>query len=437
MQSLFQDHLRTRQECAAGILEATGFDALILDAGRAFGYHADDQHAPFKTTPHFAHWTPLGGEGHLLLVRPGERPLLLRVAPEDYWYEQAPLGSPFWAEGFDVVEVADVSEAWDALPACGRVAYVGDAPANASAQGLEQAQIQPSGVLSRLDWDRSFKTPYEVACLEEASVRGTCGHVAARACFEAGGSELDVHHAFVAAVGCTESDLPYPTIVGLNEKGAILHYTGKRTRKDGDVLLIDAGARHLGYCSDITRTWTRTSADETFAALAQGMDEMQQGLCADVAPGVDYGDIHAAAHAGVAQLLSGAGVLRVAADEALERGLSAPFFPHGVGHFLGLQVHDVAGHQAGPEGGSVPPPSAHPFLRTTRTIEPGMVFTIEPGLYFIEMLLRPFRAGSDADAFDWTLIDRLTPFGGIRVEDNILVTEDAGRNLTREAFSAG
>jgi Xaa-Pro dipeptidase len=103
-----------------------------------------------------------------------------------------------------------------------------------------------------------------------------------------------------------------------------------------------------------------------------------------------------------------------------------------VGHHLGIQVHDVAGHQSDPGGTPAPPPKEHPYLRNTRTIEAGHVFTIEPGLYFIPMLLRRFRSGPDAQAFDWARIDALTPFGGVRVEDNVLVTPAGPRNLTRE-----
>jgi Xaa-Pro dipeptidase len=124
-------------------------------------------------------------------------------------------------------------------------------------------------------------------------------------------------------------------------------------------------------------------------------------------------------------------LIGVRGDDAVEAGLTAPFFPHGLGHFLGIQVHDVGGRQKAPEGGVVPPPRQYPYLRTTRTIEEGHVFTIEPGLYFIEMLLRPHRSGPKAGLFDWKLVDQLAGHGGIRIEDNILVTKSGGRNLTR------
>jgi Xaa-Pro dipeptidase len=118
----------------------------------------------------------------------------------------------------------------------------------------------------------------------------------------------------------------------------------------------------------------------------------------------------------------------------VEQKLVKPFFPQGLGHHLGIQVHDVAGKQLNADGTPAPQPPEHPFLRTTRMIEEGHVFTVEPGLYFIEMLLRPFRAGEHKDKFNWTLIDELAPLGGIRIEDNVLVTADGHRNLTRAAL---
>ena len=144
-----------------------------------------------------------------------------------------------------------------------------------------------------------------------------------------------------------------------------------------------------------------------------------------------YLDLHVRAHVLIGDLLHRAGILKVSGEAAVAKGLTRPFFPHGLGHFLGIQVHDVAGRQADREGTLAPPPAEYPALRTTRTIEAGMLFTIEPGLYFIPMLLEAHREGANRADVDWDLVDRLTPFGGIRVEDDVWVGEDGVRNLTR------
>lgn len=427
----YSAHVAQRRARAEAALAAAGYDSMVISSGVPFTHYADDMDAPFHSVPHFAHWVPLDGPHHLLHVRPGAKPKLVRFAPEDYWYEQLPLGDVFWRGQFDLVEVPDASKSWSEISRQGRVAYLGDETAKARAAGIAEADINPAGLLARLDWDRAYKTDYEVAAMEVAESLGARGHLAALAAFERGASEIAIHHEYLAAVGCTEEQLPYHTIIALDHKGATLHYTGKRSVGDGRVLLIDCGAEYLGYASDITRTWTRKGCDPLFRDLVIGVDGLQKRLCDLVRPGIEYLELHAAAHAWIADLLADIGVLRRRGAEAVELGLTRPFFPHGLGHFLGIQVHDVGGRQASPEGGLKPPPPAYPFLRTTRRVEAAQVFTIEPGVYFIEMLLRPFRSGALAAHFDWPLIDRLTPFGGVRIEDNVLVTADGHRNLTR------
>ncbi|MBK8179813.1 MAG: Xaa-Pro dipeptidase [Planctomycetes bacterium] len=424
-------HVAERQRRAEAVLAAAGYDGYVVSSGKPFTHYADDMDAPFHSVPHFAHWLPLDGPHHLLHVRTGKRAQVVRYAPEDYWYEQLALGDVFWRAHFELSEVPEASKAWSVLKLAGRTAYLGDEPELARAAGIREQDINPAGLIARLDWERAYKTDYEVACLEVAEAAGARGHLAALAAFERGASELAIHHEYLAAVGCTEEQLPYHTIIALDHKGATLHYTGKRGGEGGRVLLIDCGAEYLGYGSDITRTWTRKGCDATFRDLVKGVDQLQQRLCARVKPGIDYLELHVAAHDEIANLLHELGVLRLGGREAVELGLTRPFFPHGLGHFLGIQVHDVGGRQKAPEGGLVPPPAAYPFLRTTRRVEERQVFTIEPGVYFIEMLLRAHRQGASAQHFDWALIDRLTPFGGVRVEDDVLVIADGHRNLTR------
>jgi Xaa-Pro dipeptidase len=430
--TLFAQHVERLQTETEQALADTGFRSLVLSSGAPFTYFADDRDAPFEPVPHFAHWCPLGGPHHLLHVVPGRKPHLVRHAPEDYWYEQGGLTDPFWLGAFHFEEAGSVDAVWKALGRPMGAAYVGSEAERAVAAGLAP---NPTALASRLDWVRSYKDDYEVRSVEEATVLGARGHRTAREAFAAGASELEIHQAYVRAVGCTDAELPYSTIVALDEKGATLHYESKRAVRGGRVLLLDAGAHVRRYACDITRTTTGPGCDARFAEIVHGVDALEQELAAATTPGRPYLDVHMDAHRGVARILCGLGILRVSPEEAFSRGLTHPFFPHGIGHHLGIQVHDVAGRQADPAGTPAPPPKEHPYLRNTRPIEPRHLFTIEPGIYFIPMLLRPFRTGEHAAAFDWDAIDALTPLGGVRVEDNVLVTASGPRNLTRERLA--
>ncbi len=431
LSQLFRDHVAKMAKTAARALSETGYDALVLGAGSQMVYYADDMEPPFRSNPHFASWAPMRGPHHAVVVKPGKKPRLIRWAPKDYWYERAPFAQDFWTGEFEFDEADSAEGVMAKIGPLGKTAFVGDDEERATALGLT---VNPTDVVKRLDWDRAIKTAYEVECLSRASVAGAAGHTAARDAFLEGKSELAIHHAFLEGACASEDLLPYPTIVCLDEKAAILHYHAKRSTGSGRVLLLDAGASYLGYGCDITRTSVAPAADARFKILAEGLDALQLRLCAMVKPGTSYVEIHLAAHRAIGLLLIEQGVLWCAIEEAIEKRYTSAFFPHGVGHHLGIQVHDIGGHQKAREGGVLPPPDAHPYLRNTRIMEVGHVFTIEPGIYFVEMLLEPQRTGGSKAAFNWDLIDQLAPFGGIRVEDNVVVTASGHRNLTREVL---
>ena len=332
--TLFQAHIDERQRSTAQALADTAFEALVISSGKVYTHFADDQDAPFHPTPHFAHWCPVAGPHHLLVLCQGRRPRLIRFAPEDFWYEQAPLGNPFWASAFDIEEVGSVEDAWKALGALPRAAYIGNETDRAEAAGLA---LNPTLLTAHLDWHRTTKSPYEVACIEEATVIAARGHQAAREAFLAGGSELEIHYTYIQAAGLVDHEMPYGSIVGLNEKGAILHYEGKRADvRNGQVLLIDAGAQVRRYAADITRTVAAPHCHPTFQSLVQGMERVELALCDQVKPGLAYGDLHHQGHLLIADLLQAQGILKAGPEEALEKGLSRPFFPHGLGHHHGL-----------------------------------------------------------------------------------------------------
>lgn len=429
---LFRDHVNKVTDSVSRTLSETKYDTLVLGAGSQMVYYADDMEPPFRSNPHFAGVAPLKGPHHAIVMKPGMKPRLIRWAPKDYWYERAPFAQDFWTGEFDLDEADTADGVIAKIGQVGKAVFVGDDETRARAAGFT---ANPPEVVKRLDWDRATKSAYEIECLSRASAAGARGHLAAKDAFLMGESELGIHHAFLRGAGASEDILPYPTIVCLDEKAAILHYHAKRATGSGRVLLLDAGASHLGYGCDITRTSVSPAADAKFASLAEDLDTLQLRLCAMTKAGTSYVEIHLAAHREIGLLLIQHGVLKCSIEEALSRRYTSVFFPHGVGHHLGIQVHDIGGHQKAREGGVLPPPADHPYLRNTRVMEVGHVFTIEPGIYFVPMLLEPHRVGPGSGAFNWELIDALAPHGGIRVEDNVVVTASGHRNLTREVLA--
>jgi Xaa-Pro dipeptidase len=292
-------------------------------------------------------------------------------------------------------------------------------------------------VVAYLEYHRAYKTPYEIGMMRTATARGVRAHRAAERAFRAGASEFGIHLAYCQAAGQDAAELPYGNIIALNEHGAVLHYTDRDRVPPKAVrsFLIDAGASHHGYACDITRTYASDGHD-AFRALVDAVDAAQLRMCDQVRAGFDYRQLHLDAHFALATILRDFDLVTVTPEVAVETGVSSAFFPHGIGHGIGLQVHDVAGFAESDGGGSIGRPEGHPYLRLTRVLEPGMVVTIEPGIYFIDMLLDELKDKGLGPSVNWEQVERFKPYGGIRIEDDVVCTEGAPRNLTREGFAA-
>jgi Xaa-Pro dipeptidase len=436
---LYPDHLTALMERADAALSRGGFDHLVIPSGSLHYQLFDDRDYPYAANPQFKAWLPLTrNPGSWLVYTPGSKPRLVYLQPFDYWHvvPQAPNG--YWVGHFDIVVIRTPEEALQHLPALdksaasARCAILGEAQ---SALG-DYAPNNPTAVIDYLEYHRAFKTPYEIAMMREATRRGVRGHRAAERAFRAGASEFGIHLAYCQAAGQDANDLPYGNIVALNEHGAVLHYTelGRVPPKPVRSFLIDAGGSHGGYACDITRTYSADAGDE-FQSLIDAVDVAQQAMCAQVRAGFDYKQLHLDAHLALAGILADFGIIKVSPEAAVSSGVSSAFFPHGIGHGIGLQVHDVAGFAASDAGGTIPKPEGHPYLRLTRVLEPGMVVTIEPGLYFIDMLLDKLKQDGKGDAVDWARVDAFRPYGGIRIEDDVACTDGAPVNLTRDGFA--
>ena len=436
LDELFPRHLAIICERSARALDATGYDSLLVHSGVAPGAFLDDQSYPYRTHPPFKIWAPLtDAPDCFVFYRPGAAPRLLFCSPEDYWHKPAKLPQARWLHEFDVRLVGSRQASRGELPAdLSRTAFVGEPLPELLSWGV--GAINPEHLLAQLHFDRAAKTAYELECLREASLIGARGQLAAQHAFLAGKSEYDIHLAYLAACGLRELETPYNAIIALNAGAAVLHYQvlERRPPSESLSLLIDAGGAYRGYASDITRTFVRDSGD--FAALVSSMDVLQQKLCAAVRAGVDWREIHLLSYRLIGGLLVEADIVRSSVDTAVDSGLVSIFYPHGIGHLLGLQVHDVAGTQRAAAGGEIPRPEGHPYLRLTRVLQEGWVVTMEPGLYFIEPLLTAARSNGQGRHVNWNRVEDLRRFGGVRIEDNLAATASGCENLTRDAFAA-
>jgi len=432
--ALHERHLEIWERRVAGALAGTGADGLAVCAGSLLTPERDDLPYPFRPEPYFKVWAPLTAHpGCWLRLVPGQRPRLVLLQEADFWHAPAPDPEGFWVANLEIVYARTPADARKLIGPTQRLAALGP---STDPEGF--ASVNDACILSRLDYHRAIKTDYEAVCIALANGRAARGHEALREAARGHVSEFELQQLFCRATQQAENELPYPSIIALNERAAILHYQHQERIAPAQLrtCLVDAGATCNGYAADVTRTWVgRAGTDGDFAALRDAMEALQSAICAQALPGMDFVELNERAHRKLAELLEQSALISCTAEEAYARGITRSFLPHGLGHLLGLQVHDRGGRQIDPDGAQRPAPAAHPFLRLTRRLEAGFVVTIDPGLYFIPALLAQLAASPEGRMIDWAVVERFLPYGGIRVEDDVLVTEKGTVNLTRDAFN--
>lgn len=430
----YANHIATVQGRFDEALEATGFDSVLIYSGQPAIAFLDDNPYPFRVNPMFKYWLPVtDSPKSFVFYQPGHKPRVYLFKARDFWHAPVDIDTAEWQEHVELKVVDNLAQVRSDLgDALSRAAFIGEQYEPVTS--WELSARNPQTLIDYIHYQRSHKTEYELACLRKANQMAARGHNAARDAFHAGASELEIQHAYLGAMKAREQEVPYNSIIALNEHSAILHYDvyERSAPAESRSFLIDAGALYKGYCADITRTY---SARKTgfYQELVAAVDNAEQAIIAAIKPGMSYYDLHVEMHHKIAQILVDFNFFKITAEEVYERGYTNAFFPHGLGHYIGLQVHDVGGFLKSPDGDSFQRSARHPFLRLLRDIEPGQVFTIEPGLYVVDQLLEAFDGNDD---FNWTRIAELRPYGGVRIEDSVHVTENGVENLTRDAFDA-
>jgi Xaa-Pro aminopeptidase len=400
---------------------------------------------PFRAESHFLYFIGRSIEGALLVLRDGAATLY--VPPSDpadaIWHGPKPSVAELEASlGLDVRPLAELE-----LPSSTRTippqdpraaawlgALLGRELAAGTADRLTGLDAELADVIIRL---RLVQDSGALDQLRQSARATAAAHRAGMLMTQPGLREAEVAAAMRAAIGAAGMELSYSPIVTVH--GEVLHAHGHEGQLgDNDLLLCDVGAESIeGWSTDVTRTWpvcgkfSPTQRDAYEAVLSA-----QRAALNAVAPGVRYKQVHLASMMALTDALVELKILRGSVEALLAAGATALFYPHGVGHLLGLDVHDMedlgdrAGYAPGRQRTQEP---GLRYLRLDRDLVPGMVVTIEPGFYQIPGLLSALDQGGPlAKMVDRTRLAQFSDVRGIRIEDDVLVTEGGCEVLTRE-----
>jgi Xaa-Pro aminopeptidase len=304
-------------------------------------------------------------------------------------------------------------------------------------------EICPSEVASRTSEtltravvaQRSFKSDEEIEQIEWAVNLTGEMHVLAMKTARAGMYEREISGAIEGLALSRGGRLAFPTIFSIHGETLHNHYHGNKMSK-GDIVVNDSGAESpTGYAGDITRT---IPIGGKFSARQKDIYaivlEAQEAAIQASAPGVEFRDVHRLACTILATGLKGLGLMKGDPSDAVDAGAHTLFFQCGLGHMMGLDVHDMEGLGEQYVGYTDEikrnPAFGWKSLRLAKALEPGFVITVEPGLYFIGELIDRWRADSKcADFINYDAVEQYRDFGGVRLEDDILITQSGHRVL--------
>eukprot|EP00698_Gefionella_okellyi_P013120 TRINITY_DN3574_c0_g1_i1.p1 TRINITY_DN3574_c0_g1~~TRINITY_DN3574_c0_g1_i1.p1 ORF type:complete len:500 (-),score=106.99 TRINITY_DN3574_c0_g1_i1:15-1457(-) len=309
----------------------------------------------------------------------------------------------------------------------------------ANFDGLDKFRVDRSTLHPVLSAQRVIKTEEELKLLRWLNDVSSKAHIEVMKTTRAGMAEFQLESVFLHNCyfhgGCRF--MSYTCIVCAGSNGATLHYghagaPNDHVLKETDMCLFDLGAEYHCYCSDITVSFPvsgKFTADQR--AIYEAVLDANLRVQRAMKPGVCWIDMHDLALRTLAEHLLRIGLVHGGSvDELMEADVPALFMPHGLGHFMGLDTHDVGGYGAG----TLPRPTRPGFksLRTTSVLAPNMVLTVEPGIYFIDAVLdKGLQDARQAKYLNNAVLQRFRGFGGVRIEDDCVVTATGCENMTK------
>lgn len=385
-------------------------DIVLVPAGEPIAIPGTDQYYPFQAHPEFRYLADLNLPGATLAFDSATGDWQVFVPRPDandrMWHGDVPeIGQP-----------ATDLEGWLAERKDRQLLQIADELSG---------DRRLSDVVSAT---RVVKDDNELDRMRQAAAATVVGFDVVYASASPGMTERDVEAELEVGFRRGGGDAPaYDSIVAAGRNTAVLHYEPTATVVEpGDFILIDAAAAVGGYACDCTRTFVvgaePNQKQRDIHAIVTAAQAVGVEKCV---PGAEYRAIHIETAIQMTEGLIEIGLLRGEPTDLVARGVAAVFFPHGVGHGIGLSVHDVAGYAPGRERTTS---FGTEFLRMDRTLQEGMVVTIEPGIYFIPAILE--GATGFADDIDLALAEEYVEIGGVRVEDCVHVTAEGPENLT-------
>ncbi|ORX94534.1 hypothetical protein K493DRAFT_221107 [Basidiobolus meristosporus CBS 931.73] len=394
-----------------------------------------DTEMPFDQDPYFFYMTGVEQPGYEFLYDIGNDKAILfapRIPEDDIVWIGMPETNEELKERYDVDEVryADTLTATvkELSPKCVHVL----ANTDTSLLGEYQSGADDSKLLEALQEARMFKSEFELEIMRISSKISSEAHVSLMKSIKPGMNERELQALFEYECNRRGSmRQSYLPIMAYSKNAATLHYGRNNCdMPDGNQLfLVDAGGEYHRYASDITRTFPvggkYTDDAKTIYSIVL---DMQKQVLAALKPGVQWEDMHRLASRIACEGLIKCGILKGDVEELIAHYVPAAFYPHGLGHSIGIDTHDVGGYPKGVERINEP---GIRYLRMRRELKPGMVVTVEPGIYFCDAIIEPFlKDPKTAKFFDIPTLDRFRKVGGVRIEDNVVIKEDSIENLT-------
>ncbi|KAK4143173.1 peptidase M24, structural domain-containing protein [Dichotomopilus funicola] len=276
---------------------------------------------------------------------------------------------------------------------------------------------------------RVVKDEFELAMLAKANAVTADAHRLVIEKVKHAKNERELEGAFIGS--CIAADAPEQSYHGIFASGraaATLHYIHNNQPLDGKLnLLLDGGAEWQCYCADVTRTFPINGKfTKESRAIYDIVLKMQLDTIAVLKEGVLWDDVHLLAHKIAIDGLLKLGILKGDKEEILASRTSVAFFPHGLGHYLGMDTHDTGGNPNYADKDTL-----FRYLRVRGKLPAGSVITVEPGIYFCNFIIEPYlKDPKHAKFIDVEVLEKYWDVGGVRIEDNIVITKDGSDNLT-------